>query len=104
MAVDFAERDFVWLLAGLGALSGGRTGLRLAIGGRAGGLDASLQRFNGSLEQECKFGKRVRPVVPEFVSTRETVCVQRRGVCDAEFYSHAGHDDFGIDCGTMVAR
>ena len=48
--MDFAGSDFVWLLAGLGAVSSGRGGVRLAIGGRASRLDASLQRIDGALE------------------------------------------------------
>src|SRR5882724_9910967 len=104
MAVDFAGCAFVWLLAGLGALSRCGGGIRLAIGGCAGGLDASLQRIDGALEQECEFRKCFRPMVPESFSADEAVCVQRGRIPDAEFYSDAGHDDFGIDCGAMVAR
>src|SRR5258706_15235620 len=43
-------------------------------------------------------------MVPESFSADEAVCVQRGRIPDAEFYSDAGHDDFGIDCRAMVAR
>src|SRR5215470_8938770 len=93
MAVDFARCDFVWLLAGLGALSGGGSRLRLAGGGRAGGLGASLQRICGALEQECEFRERIRPIVLELISPHKTICCERRRVFDAEFYPDTRNDD-----------
>ena len=58
------------LLAGVGALSGRRSGIRLSGRRRAGRLAASLQRARGALEQEHQPRAGVRRVVPEPVSAR----------------------------------
>ena len=54
---------------------------------------AQLHRIRRALEQKLQFRKPLRPVVPEPVPARTSLCVQRRRLPLAEFHSHPGDHD-----------
>src|SRR5256884_9679870 len=92
VGLDVAWLHSLRLLAGLGLVSRGAGPLQLAKRGRFPGVEhtAQLHRIRRALEQKLQFRKPLRPVGPEPVPARTSLCVQRRRLPLAEFHSHPG--------------
>jgi hypothetical protein len=80
----------LFLLAGVGALS--RAAGRILLG------------LRGALEQRKQLWQRVRRLVPQSVSDRETVRRQQRRIPYPQLHTDAGHDDPRTGRGTVAAR
>ena len=107
LGVGRAGCDPDGLLAGVGALSGGRAELRLAIRGRVRRLEraAQLHGLCRALEQELQFGERLRSVVPEpFPRAQRRGSYNDGGYLTLSFIPTLGTMILGLIAGTLAAR
>ena len=90
LAVDRVRPSPLRLLAGVGALSGARTGL--------------LLRLPGALEQGRQLRQRLRRLVPQSLPARQAFRRKRRRLSHPELHSHARHHAPRTGRRTLAAR